>query len=153
MRCNFLPVIGALAVLFAGVEPVCADSGLPLKPTRTVEFSTDEGTWMSVDVSPDGNTLVFDLVGHLYTLPIEGGPAKGITTGLSFDSQPRYSPDGKHIVFVSDRSGDDNLWIVNADGSAPRPLSFEDHAMFTSPEWSADGEYVLVSRKKPHFYK
>ena len=108
---------------------------------------------MSVDVLPDGKTLVFDLVGHLYTLPIEGGPAKEITTGLSFDSQPRYSPDGKHIVFVSDRSGDDNLWIVNVDGSAPRPLSFEDHAMFTSPEWSADGEYVLVSRKKPHFYK
>lgn len=108
---------------------------------------------MSVDVSPDGKTLAFDLVGHLYTLPVEGGAAKAITTELSFDSQPRYSPDGTHIVFVSDRSGDDNLWIVNADGSAPRQLSFEDHAMFTSPEWSADGEYVLVSRKKPHFYK
>ena len=116
MQSNFLLVFTALAVWFAGLEPVRAASNLPLKPTRTVEFSTDEGTWMSVDASPDGKTLVFDLVGHLYTLPVEGGVAKAITTELSFDSQPRYSPDGTHIVFVSDRSGDDNLWIVNADG-------------------------------------
>ena len=127
--------------------------GLPLKPARTIEFLTDEGTWMSVDVSPDGKTLLFDLLGHLYTMPVGGGPAKAISSGMSFESQPRFSPDGKHIAFVSDRSGSGNLWIADEDGKNARPLSAEEHTMFVSPTWSADGQYVLVSRKKPYFYK
>lgn len=134
-------------------ESTESGKGLPLKTTRTIQFSTDEGTWMSVDLSSDGRTILFDLLGHLYTMPIEGGTAKAITSGLGFDSQPRYSPDGKQIIYVSDRSGDDNLWIANADGANARPLTAEDNVMFTSPRWSADGAYVLVSRKKPHFYK
>ncbi len=130
----------------------CAASGLPLKPTRRIQFSTDEGTWMSLDVSPDGKTVLFDLLGHLYTLPMEGGEAKAITSGMSFERQPRYAPDGKHIVFVSDRSGADNLWIAEADGSQARQITTEDYTMFTSPEWSPDGRYIFVSRKKPYYY-
>ncbi len=129
-----------------------AGKELPLQPSRTVQFSVDEGTWMSLDVSPDGKTLLFDLLGHLYTLPIEGGTAHAITSGLSFNSQGRYSPDGRRIVFVSDRSGDDNLWIADADGSHPRALTTEDNSMFVSPAWSSDGKSVLVSHKNPHFY-
>src|SRR5438477_9685342 len=90
---------------------------LPLKPTRKVEFTTDEGTWLSLDVSPDGKTLVFDLVGDLYTLPIEGGQAKLIAGGMSFDSQPRFSPDGQWIAFISDREGSENIWIMHPDGT------------------------------------
>src|SRR5918998_661984 len=67
---------------------------LPLKPERTFRFDTDEGTWISLDVSSDGNTIVFELLGDLYTLPIKGGEARRITSGLPFDTQPRYSPDG-----------------------------------------------------------
>src|SRR5881394_2342784 len=77
--------------------------GLPLKPTRTMTFTTRTGHWMSVDVSPDGRTLVFDLLGDLYTMPITGGKATALTRGMGFDAQPRFSPDGKKIVYVSDR--------------------------------------------------
>ncbi len=77
-------------------------ASLPMTPTRSLRFTTDEGTWMSVDVSPDGGTVVFDLLGDLYTIPIGGGDATRITSGQGFDGQPRYSPDGSHIVFVSD---------------------------------------------------
>jgi Tol biopolymer transport system component/imidazolonepropionase-like amidohydrolase len=108
---------------------------------------------MSVDVSPDGQVLVFDLVGHIYTLPIEGGTAKAITGGLEFDSQPRFSPDGKHIVFVSDHNGANNLWISGTDGSNARRLTSDLHTMFVSPEWTPDGSYIVVSQKKPEFYK
>ena len=93
-------------------QPKKKSHGLPLTPDRTIEFTTDEGTWVSLDVSPDGKTIVFDLLGDLYTVPIAGGEAKAITTGLAFDSQPSYSPDGKLIAFVSDRDGADNLWIA-----------------------------------------
>src|SRR5688572_26365452 len=69
--------------------------GLPLKPSRTITFTTDVGSWMSVDVSPDGQTLVFDLLGDLYTMPITGGKATALTRGMGLDAQPRFSPDGK----------------------------------------------------------
>jgi Tol biopolymer transport system component/imidazolonepropionase-like amidohydrolase len=126
--------------------------GLTLTSTRTVRFSTDEGTWLSLDISPDGQTMIFDLVGHLYVLPVVGGEAKAITSGLSFDSQPRFSPDGKKIVYVSDRSGADNLWISNPDGSDSRALTVDKNTGFTSPSWTPDGRFILVSKKNPQFY-
>ncbi len=119
---------------------------LPLKPERKIEFTTDEGTWISLDVSPDGKTIVFELLGDLYTLPIEGGQAKLISGGMSFDSQPKFSPDGQRIAFLSDRDGGENLWIMRADGSDPKQLSKESWAEMASPAWTPDGEYVLVSK-------
>jgi Tol biopolymer transport system component len=122
------------------------NAGLPLVTTRTIRFTTDEGTWISLDVSPDGKTIVFDLVGDLYTLPIAGGRATRITEGPSFDAQPRYSPDGKTIAFTSDRSGTDNLWLINSDGQNPRALTQNEHSLFISPAWTPDGNAVIVSK-------
>ncbi|HUF03486.1 MAG TPA: amidohydrolase family protein [Aridibacter sp.] len=122
---------------------------LPLKPERKVEFTTDEGTWMTLDVSPDGKTVIFDLLGDIYTIPIEGGKATLVTKGMGFDAQPKYSPDGKMIVFVSDRSGSNNLWISNADGTEAKALTKEKQAEFISPVWTADGNYVIVSKATP----
>jgi Tol biopolymer transport system component len=120
--------------------------GLPLTPNKPLKFTTDEGTWLSLDVSPDGKTIAFELLGDIYTLPIEGGKATRITSGQSFDAQPHYSPDGKSIVFVSDRSQSDNLWIVNADGTSPRALTRENDQAFQSPTFTPDGKYVVASR-------
>jgi Tol biopolymer transport system component len=120
---------------------------LPLVPARTIEFTTDEGTWISLDISPDNQTLIFDLLGDLYTLPVAGGEATKITSGLAFNSQPRYSPDGKRITFVSDRSGAENVWISSPDGSNPQQLSHDEQVEFTSPVFTPDGQYVVVSRE------
>ena len=121
---------------------------LPLKGERKLEFTTDEGTWTSLDVSPDGKTIVFDLIGNLYTIPISGGEATRITnTGLGFNIQPSYSPDGSWIAFLSDRDGAANLWISKPDGSAAKKLSDEKQAGFVCPAWTPDGEYVLVTRR------
>ena len=119
---------------------------LPLEPDRTIEFDTTEGSWISLDVAPNGRTIVFELLGDLYTLPIDGGSATRITSGMPFDSQPRYSPDGSKIVFLSDRSGDENIWIANADGSDPKPLTKGKNVRYLSPEWTPDGKYVVVSK-------
>ena len=120
--------------------------GLPLKPDRKIEFSTDEGTWLSLDVSPDGKTIVFELLGDIYTLPIEGGQAKLVDGGMAFDSQPKFSPDGKWIAFLSDREGTENVWIMKADGSEPKQVSKDPNSEFASPSWSPDGKYIFVSK-------
>jgi imidazolonepropionase-like amidohydrolase/Tol biopolymer transport system component len=113
-----------------------------------VPLDVDEGTWMSVDVSPDGKEIVFDLLGDLYTMPITGGEARPLTSGIPWDMQPRYSPDGRWIAFTSDRSGGDNVWIVGRDGKDPRQVTKETFRLPNSPAWTPDSQY-LAARK--HF--
>ena len=119
---------------------------LPLVPTRPLKFTTDEGTWLSLDLSADGRTIVFDLLGDIYTIPATGGAATRITSGTPFDGQPRFSPDGKSIVFVSDRTGSENLYVIDPDGRNLRALTRGANQSFISPDWTPDGEYVVVSR-------
>src|SRR5262249_18880000 len=114
---------------------------------RKVEFSTDEGTWMSVDVTPDGKSIIFDMLGDLYRVPLGGGQAIRLTSGPAFDYAPRVSPDGKTIVFCSDRGGNMNLWLMDADGVNPRPLTEEKDAVYSSPSWTPDGLYILARRE------
>jgi Tol biopolymer transport system component/imidazolonepropionase-like amidohydrolase len=116
-------------------------------PADTLRFETSEGTWMALDVSPDGRTIVFGLLGDLYTLPIGGGTAKRLTSGMAWDHQPRFSPDGKRIAFTSDRSGTENVWMMNADGSNPRPVTREANRFSNSPAWSPDGQWIVVRRR------
>ena len=122
------------------------DDALPLEPARTLSFSTDEGSWISLDVSPDGETIVFDLLGDLYLLPIGGGTARPLTTGMEFDSQPRWSPDGERVVFVSDRSGAANVWTMAVDGSDTVQVTKGKNEQYESPEWTPDGDYIVVSK-------
>ncbi|WP_086001661.1 amidohydrolase family protein [Plesiocystis pacifica] len=149
----------------AGMEPPewCADGDAsvsadedctwkvdsPPGTPKEVTLDTSTGTWMNLDVSPDGATIVFDLLGDLYSLPMAGGEAKALTEGVAWDMQPRFSPDGQWLAFTSDRGGGDNLWVMPADGSdEPRPVTSESFRLITAPAWSPDGEY-LVGRK--HF--
>ena len=124
-------------------------------PWETFEqtLDTDEGTWINLDVSPEGSHVVFDLLGDLYEIPITGGDATALTSGMAWDMQPRYSPDGASIAFTSDRTGKggksgDNLWIVDRDGGNPRQVTAESFRLVTAPAWTPDGE-SLVGRK--HF--
>src|SRR5437667_7453894 len=120
--------------------------GLPLKSDRKIEFTTDEGTWLSLDVSPDAKTIAFELVGDIFTLPIDGGQAKLISGGMTFDSQPKFSPDGQWIAFISDREGSENIWIIHPDGTGAKQVSKDPNSEFTSPSWAPDGKYIFVSK-------
>ncbi|WPL56722.1 amidohydrolase family protein [Qipengyuania profunda] len=115
---------------------------------RQVPIRTDEGTWMDVDVSPDGRMLAFSLLGDVYTMPITGGAPTRIAEGLAWEVQPRFSPDGQRIAFTSDRGGGDNIWIMNADGSDKRQLTKEDFRLLNQASWSPDGNYIVA---KKHF--
>ncbi len=113
-----------------------------------IPIQTDEGTWMDVDVSPDGNMIAFNLLGDIYTMPFSGGTPVRIAEGLAWEVQPRFSPDGSRIAFTSDRGGGDNIWIMNADGSDKRQLTKEDFRLLNQPTWSPDGQFIAA---KKHF--
>ncbi len=115
---------------------------------REVELSLTEGTWMNLDVSPDGQAIAFDLLGDIYTMPIGGGQARLLRGGLAWESQPRYSPDGKSILFTSDAGGGDNIWAMDADGGNARQVTKESFRLLNNPAWMPGGQY-FVARK--HF--
>lgn len=115
----------------------------PPGQSKTIAFQTDEGTWMDVDVSPNGRELVFTLLGDLYRMPISGGAATRITSGMAWDIQPKWSPDGTRIAFTSDRGGGNNLWTIAADGSDPVQVSNEDYRLLNTPAWTPDGQFVI----------
>ena len=149
-------VTSVLAVLFAGgvqaqtpAKPPKWDVNAPPGAVvRQVAIDTDEGSWMDVDVAPDGKTLAFTLLGDIYTLPIAGGTPTRIAEGLAYEVQPRFSPDGKRIAFTSDRGGGDNIWVMNVDGSDKRQVTKEDFRLLYQPSWSADGRFIAA---KKHF--
>ena len=123
---------------------------LPLAASRSFALSTSKGTWISLDLSPDGRTIVFDLLGDLYTIPAQGGRATRLTSGLAYDAQPRFSPDGKRIVFVSDRSGVDNLWLMSVDGRDTTQLTKDktpSNTHYLSPEWTPDGKGIVATKE------
>ncbi len=150
-------VTGALALATASwsqendtaASPDEWDTTVARGETRQISFSTDEGTFMSVDVSPNGQWLVFDLLAHVYRMPIEGGDAISLTqdSGVATNYHPSISPDGRSIAYISDRGGQDNIWVMDADGSNPRQVSKDLNARFLTPTWSADGSYIY-SRKR-----
>ncbi len=115
-------------------------------PTQTVTIQTTTGTWLSLDVSPDGKTLVFDLLGDIYSLPIDGGDASSLSRGPAWDMQPRFSPDGSEIAFTSDRGGGDNIWVMKHDGKDPTAITKEIYRLFNSPVWSPDGKYIAARK-------
>ncbi|MDX5438220.1 MAG: amidohydrolase, partial [Pontibacter sp.] len=119
---------------------------LPLEGTRKVKINTTEGSWLSLDVSPDGSKLLFDMLGDLYLLPIRGGKAEQLTSGMSFDTQGRFSPDGKSIVFISDRDGSDNVWTMDLSTKKTKQISKSKNENFQSAEWTPDGEYIIASK-------
>ena len=140
----------ALALAAAAIAPPAGAEtagGLSLRPARTLAFDAREGTWMQPDISPDGRTILFDLLGDIYALDVAGGAARPVLTGMAFETHPVFSPDGKRFAFVSDRSGVVNLWTANVDGTGLTRLSNETSLnVMTSPAWSPDGRTVYVSR-------
>ena len=97
----------------------------PTGPSKSLTFQTNEGTWMNLDVSPDGQKIVFDLLGDIYKMPITGGKAEILAGGMASEVQPRFSPNGKFISYTSDKDGGDNIWVMNVDGSGKRAITKE----------------------------
>ena len=110
------------------------------------KINTNSGTWMNIDLSPDGQTIVFDMLGDIYTMPVTGGTAKNITNSIAWDMQPRYSPDGKQLAFTTDQGGGDNIWTMATDGSEQKQVTKEKFRLLNGAAWSVDGEYIIARK-------
>lgn len=140
-------VVG-IALVSHAAEPEKKKWDVNNPPGERAEVSIDTrtGTWMTVDVSPDGKQLVFDLLGDLYLLPIEGGEAKALTHSIAWEMQARFSPDGKQIAYMSDAGGGDNIWLMNVDGANARALTSEDFRLLNNPVWHPNGQYIAARK-------
>ena len=141
-----MSAFGAASAQSAGSSSDKWDVNKSLGFDRTLDLQASEGTWMSVDVSPDGRWIAFDLLGDIYRIPIQGGNAERLTSGAAWDHLPRWSPSGRAIAFVSDRDGADNIWAISPTGANARAITKEKETLPTNPSWSPDGDYIVVKR-------
>lgn len=135
--------------LVQGNTPVLSDDWNISNPpgfAKNITIEADEGTWMNLDVSPDGKWIIFDFLGDIYSMDIRGGTPDILSEGISFDTQPRFSPDGKNIAFISDRSGADNVWVMEKSGANPKQLTHEIFRKPSAPVWSPDGRHIAVRK-------
>lgn len=155
LAARLLAVVSTAALLYAlpasaadAPAPKWDVNAPPAATVRQVPIAVDSGSWMDLDVSPDGRTIAFTLLGDIYTMPITGGAATRIAEGLAWEVQPRFSPDGSRIAFTSDRGGGDNIWVMNRDGTNKSQVTKEDFRLLNQPTWSPDGRFIAA---KKHF--
>ena len=117
------------------------------QPYIDAEFTVTEGTWMSVDVHPDGSEILFDLLGDIYRIPATGGDATLLHGGPAMQIMPSFSPDGRRVLYLSDASGSDNVWVSDADGSGARQITNETTDVLAGPAWDPGGEYVAAAKR------
>ena len=116
---------------------------------QTIPLNVSEGTWMNLDVSPDGRHIAFDMLGDIYQLPISGGKAEPLLGGHSWEIQPQYSPDGRFLAFTSDRNGADNIWVMDlANPGNKQQITHETFRLLNNPNWHPSGNYLVA---KKHF--
>ncbi|MGI8599681.1 MAG: amidohydrolase family protein [Chitinophagaceae bacterium] len=145
----FLAALAVLVSFFSfGQDKPKWDVANPDSLHKEVSFTLSEGTWMNLDVSPDGKEIVFDLLGDIFIMPVTGGTAKPLRTGLPLEVQPRFSPDGKKILFTSDAGGGDNIWVMDKDGTNAKQITKETFHLLNNAAWTPDMQYI-VARK--HF--
>jgi tricorn protease len=97
--------------------------------------------------SPDGTKVAFSARGNLWVADLNGGMAAALTTHPGYDWMPVWSPDGKRIAFSSDRNGNDDVFVMNADGTGLVQLTF-DTAADTVCDFSPDGGAVLFASRR-----
>ncbi|MBL8265893.1 amidohydrolase family protein [Steroidobacter sp.] len=132
--------VGSLAA--ATPEWDIANTG---QPVRELAFTTTQGTWMSLDVSPDGRSIVFDLLGDIYAIDAKGGEARVIHGGPAMQRTPSFSADGRKLLYVSDVDGTENVWMSNVDGTQARQVTHETANLVMSASWGPDPQSVAVA--------
>ncbi len=152
------PSLAALALVLAVSAPPVVTGQSDNDGWRTIEFETTEVTTADVALSPDGQWLIFTLLGHLFRLSVEGGDAEQLTFGPYYDTDLAISPDGNRVAFVSDRDGSEgNVFVLELATGAITQVT---HEFSTGrPNWAPDGtaivylSFVRAARNSPQPWK
>ncbi|MEO6393245.1 MAG: S41 family peptidase [Pyrinomonadaceae bacterium] len=126
------------------------DDGIYKRP-RTANVA---GFLEDFGLSPKGERALFCARGDIFTVPIEKGPTRNLThSSGAHDKWPRWSPDGSRIAYISDQTGEEEVWIIAQDGATPaQQLTTGGKAMRYAPEWSPDGKKIAFSDKDGRVY-
>ncbi len=152
MKFQFCKIFVLLFALFASIISIAQEQNQKWDVTAskakysTTTISTDQGTWMNIDLSPDGKTIVFDLLGDIYTMPSTGGKATRLTSDIAWQMQPTFNFDGTKIAYTSDDGGGENIWIMDTNGNHKTEVTFETFRMLNSPAWGPDGNYIAARK-------
>jgi len=130
----------ASAALFASI----ASSLDAAPPEKAKMITVSEGTDMAVTVSPDHKTIIMDIQGLLYTMPIAGGAAKQITTPYQEASHPDWSAKGDLVAIQSYAGGTFHIWTMRPDGSGLHQLT-NGHGDDREPRISPDGKTIVFA--------
>jgi tricorn protease len=112
------------------------------------------GLISSYSLSPKGERALFSARGDIFTVPIEKGGVRNLTrSSNAHDKSPAWSPDGKQIAYISDKTGEEEIWIAAQDGSTPpEQVSSGGKAQRYNPVWSQDGKKILFGDKDGRVY-
>ena len=126
------------------------DDGINKRPRQTSVANRIS----SFGLSPKGERAVFSARGDIFTVPIEKGGARNLThSSGANDRFPAWSPDGRSIAYMSDQSGEDEVWIAAQDGSSqPQQLTTGGSAQRYAPQWSADSKKIVFGDKNGRVY-
>jgi len=127
---------------FASLICACLITGVCAGEQRIADIR--EGTNMALALTPDGSGLVVDLMGQLWELPVTGGGANSLTPATVVARNPRFSPDGKFIVYQSDSNGQWDLHVLERASGSVRRLTETSHNE-REPDFSADGGSIIFS--------
>jgi tricorn protease len=126
------------------------DDGLAMRPSHIQVRGNIEG----YSLSPKGERAIFVARGDVFTAPIESGPTRNLTKSSgAHDKLATWSPDGSRIAYVSDATGEEQIYVVNQDGSGePEQLTSSNAGMLFGLEWSPDNERLAYTDKSGKLY-